>query len=45
MEQGRVILQELTMLPASGSGGNVPYPEVTGHRDQALQSTRLRSFK
>jgi hypothetical protein len=28
MEQGRVILQELTMLAASGSGWNVPIADV-----------------
>jgi hypothetical protein len=36
MEQGRVILQELTMLAASGSGGNVPRGDITCRVERPL---------
>jgi hypothetical protein len=37
MEQGRVIFQELTMLAASGSGGNVPISDsCTAKKEQTF---------
>jgi hypothetical protein len=45
MEQGRVILQELTMLAASGSGWNVPETDIHAYLVSAALSGSLSRYQ